>query len=240
MSVEELELDISVLDEDIVLGIELYQHPNGGGLVAETAIVEPSVYIAPTAAVLGNAIVRGNVKLYHFSEISGNATVSGNVILAKNAKIAGNAFVHGNIKVGDDSIIEGNAIVKGNVTLMGQTKIVDSARLNGKFYLSDTTLMITATLAGQAVLNSCLVAAPIVFPAVQNLTLTDCKITDVPLFLWDGKAVILCTDDALFLNERRIEEDDLIWGPVLTGEQQQDALLLKYNKLLRSIIEMRS
>jgi hypothetical protein len=49
------------------------KHPNGGGWVAQTAIVENIAYVGPDAKVYGNARVYGN------SRISGTAEVSGNI-----------------------------------------------------------------------------------------------------------------------------------------------------------------
>jgi hypothetical protein len=62
------------------------KHPNGGGWVAQTAIVENIAYVGPDAKVYGNARVYGN------SRISGTAEVSGDT------KITDGHFHVGNIK----------------------------------------------------------------------------------------------------------------------------------------------
>jgi hypothetical protein len=65
--------------------VEAYQHPRGGGWVADTASVADTTFVGPRARIYGNATV------------GGSATVSGN------AKVYGNASVYGDAKIFEDS-----------------------------------------------------------------------------------------------------------------------------------------
>jgi UDP-3-O-[3-hydroxymyristoyl] glucosamine N-acyltransferase len=69
-----------------------HQHKLGGGWVANTAEVEPTVYVGPHAKVYGQAQLTGNVRLYDFAQVSGHAKLSGDVV------VAGNAWVDGTTK----------------------------------------------------------------------------------------------------------------------------------------------
>ena len=69
---------------------EQHQHKNGGGWVANTVIIDDSVFVAPNARVYGNAWVYGNAL------VSGNAWVSGNAQVSGNARVFGDARVFGN------------------------------------------------------------------------------------------------------------------------------------------------
>ena len=66
-----------------------HKHKNGGGWVAETAYVEPSVFVGPYAIVYGQAQLSGKVRILDFAQVSGHAELSGNVI------------AYGNVWLGD-------------------------------------------------------------------------------------------------------------------------------------------
>ena len=61
------------------------KHSNGGGWVALTASVAPSVYVGKFAIVYDKAVLTGNVKLLDFAQVSGTSKLSGNVIVSHNA-----------------------------------------------------------------------------------------------------------------------------------------------------------
>jgi len=44
--------------------IPAHQHPNGGGWVADTAIVDATAYVGPNARVYDNARVYGDARVY--------------------------------------------------------------------------------------------------------------------------------------------------------------------------------
>ncbi|OGN22308.1 MAG: hypothetical protein A2918_00090 [Candidatus Yanofskybacteria bacterium RIFCSPLOWO2_01_FULL_42_49] len=73
---------------DVVMmvdGVKFYRHPNGGGLVAETAQVAPTVHIAPKAKVSGKAI------LEDFVRVTGRARVEGTVYASEYVTFGGNS-----------------------------------------------------------------------------------------------------------------------------------------------------
>ena len=63
-----------------------HRHPNGGGLVQDTAHVEASAFVGPNAQVAGDAQVTGNARVAGDAQVAGNAQVYGN------AQVAGNAW----------------------------------------------------------------------------------------------------------------------------------------------------
>lgn len=79
-------------------------HPNGGGIVAETASVARSVYVGPNASVLDEA------------------KVTGEVIIDGYARVRGNAVISGFARILDDADIE-NAVIKDHATVSGQSHV---------------------------------------------------------------------------------------------------------------------
>lgn len=53
------------------------KHPNGGGMVADTATVDPAAYVGPDACVYGDARVYGDAYVYGVARVCGNAYVYG-------------------------------------------------------------------------------------------------------------------------------------------------------------------
>ena len=49
--------------------VPAYQHPNGGGWVADTAKVAKTAYVGPDAQVYGNALVYGNARVYGYARV---------------------------------------------------------------------------------------------------------------------------------------------------------------------------
>ena len=86
-------------------GIEGYLHPNGGGFVANTAMVKKSAYIGANAQVYGNARVCDNAQVYDNALVYGNAQVYGNALVYGNAQVYGNALVCGETKINGKGIM---------------------------------------------------------------------------------------------------------------------------------------
>ncbi len=93
------------------------RHPNGGGFVASTAKVEPSVYVGADAKVLG------------YANVSGNAIIDGYTVVSGNAKISGNAVVKGHAVVAENAVVKDNAIIADNAGVIGSAVISDNARV---------------------------------------------------------------------------------------------------------------
>ncbi|MBQ3856359.1 MAG: hypothetical protein II762_06705 [Ruminococcus sp.] len=109
-------------------------HPNGGGLVASTAKVDASVYVAPGAVVKGDATVTGNVKLLDHAVVCGSAKVSGDVVVSGYGMIGENATVSGNARVDDFGIVCGRANVSG------YAQVIESACVYGNTTMQDKSV----------------------------------------------------------------------------------------------------
>lgn len=89
-------------------------NPDGtkGGWIAETALVEPTCYIAPDAEVYEFAQVRDNARLlgsssaYGFAKIAGNATLNDWAVAADGAVIQGSAYVDSTAIICGESFID--------------------------------------------------------------------------------------------------------------------------------------
>jgi UDP-3-O-[3-hydroxymyristoyl] glucosamine N-acyltransferase len=71
---------------------EQHQHRNGLGWVANTARVEPSVYVGPYALVYGSAELTERVRVEGTARVSGHAQLSGDVL------VCGNRWIDGTFK----------------------------------------------------------------------------------------------------------------------------------------------
>jgi acyl-[acyl carrier protein]--UDP-N-acetylglucosamine O-acyltransferase len=105
--------------------VDAHFHPNGGGVVANTALVGSKVYVDKNAKVFGNAEIIGFVNILDNAKIYGNAHLSGNVQVSDNAEIYGKAVLSGGIKVFN------NAKVFGKVNLSGDFEIYEDVVLDG-------------------------------------------------------------------------------------------------------------
>jgi hypothetical protein len=109
------------------LKIDGHLHPNGGGWVQNSANVANSVYVGPTAIVLGNANISGQVRIEN-TAIVRHATLSGNVRVRNNALVD-----RGNYS--GDAVIQGQGFAE-NVTmsenaLIGMRGRVSNYNLSG-------------------------------------------------------------------------------------------------------------
>lgn len=113
-------------------GVKYRHHPNGGGLVAETASVAPTAVIGPDAfvcdraqvlehavidagGVSGNAVVLGHAKV-RGGLVSDHARVFGHAVI-DGGEACGRAQVFGNARVSSGAIVKGDARVGGDVQL---------------------------------------------------------------------------------------------------------------------------
>ena len=98
------------------LGVPAHQHPNGGGWVADTAIVFDEVYVGPTARVFGGYIYGGAIRggNIYGGVIRGGTIYGGNIYggTIHGGAIHGGAIFGGDIFGGDihGGVIRGGAI----------------------------------------------------------------------------------------------------------------------------------
>lgn len=86
-------------------------HPNGGGWVENTAIVEDTVFVSEDSTISGHTEVLGNVSLNKCSDIMGNARVSGNI------------FIINYCTIGGTSEVTGDCLISGKAHLFGACKL---------------------------------------------------------------------------------------------------------------------
>jgi hypothetical protein len=119
-------------------GQETVAHSNGGGRVAVTAAVEPSVYVSSDSTICGSAVVSGPTRLIERSQVNGRANISGKSIL-------NSSTVNGTATVLDSSLR--GATVNGNARV-SRSEIVDST-LNGR-PIVDSSTVTNSTVNGNA------------------------------------------------------------------------------------------
>lgn len=105
------------------------RNPTRGGFVAHTAYVDDNddLFLAPTAAVCGNA------------QLYGHARVLGRVVITGNAEVYGRANIKGNVRIEGDSTVSGNARLQDNVKVK-DSDISGNAKLKGYYKAYNTTI----------------------------------------------------------------------------------------------------
>lgn len=109
-------------------GVKYSHHPNGGGLVAETAKVAPGAFI-------GRYVV-----VHDRAEIGGRAKLFGDIVIRDNTRITGYVYMCGDIEV------KGNTVISGKSRIIGKGVKVINAKLRnhiadyGNEVISDSSL----------------------------------------------------------------------------------------------------
>ena len=71
-----------------------HKHPNGGGLVANSAHVDETVFVGPNAQVFGFAHVLGYARICDFAIISGDAIVYNEARVCGKTHICGYSLIY--------------------------------------------------------------------------------------------------------------------------------------------------
>jgi hypothetical protein len=140
-----------------------HRHPNGGGLVEDTAYVAETAYVGPTAMVRDRAQVLDNAHIGGVSRISGNAIVGGdarvderaqihsNACLKGFAHVSGDAQVYGKARVYGNVRIYGNAVLRGESHGYGNAQILGNAEIYGDSYVyGNANVLGSASISGSA------------------------------------------------------------------------------------------
>jgi NDP-sugar pyrophosphorylase family protein len=85
--------------------VPAHKHRNGGGIVADTATVDPTAYVGENARVFGDAIVSDASKILDNSQVFGNAVVSEHAIICDDASISGTASVSYNYEIFGNCVV---------------------------------------------------------------------------------------------------------------------------------------
>lgn len=107
-------------NEPAVISIEgnAYRpHPNGGGMVALTALVSPNVYVGPRAMIRDRAVVVGGVRLFDESIVEEKAVVAGRCTLRGKSRVSGEAVLRDNVTMHDAARADGLVRISGSVKL---------------------------------------------------------------------------------------------------------------------------
>lgn len=110
--------------------VPAHRHSNGGGWVANTAIVEANAFVGPEAQVYGNAHVMSGF-------IDGEAEVFGNAVISDSAQIYGQAKVYDKAQISGEAEVLDAAEVFGEANIFGDARIVGNARISGKVMLDE-------------------------------------------------------------------------------------------------------
>ncbi len=178
-----------------------HRHDNGGGWVADTAYVAPSVKVTRNAQVFDYAKVYDQCKITGSSYVFGHARLFGEVQLFKNAR------VHSRAVLGDSVQLYDTAVVCGRARVFGNTQLHKRALINGDSYVCNTYIQGPAyrmdlLITGSArVLDSRLYGYALVTDSstvdrstIRNAcAISDCKIIDSHLttdFPWQESCIL--------------------------------------------------
>lgn len=114
-------------------------HPNGGGKVASSASVDPTVFVGVGCMVFGKARIKGNV------QITGRVRVGGDdfpndvsTLIEDEVRVSGNVQISGCVILRDHADIRDNVILEGCVRVMHHARVYGEAHLNGWVSIKDS------------------------------------------------------------------------------------------------------
>jgi carbonic anhydrase/acetyltransferase-like protein (isoleucine patch superfamily) len=105
-----------------------HPHDNGGGWVADTATVEPSVFVGPDAKVCDFAQVSGGARLSGHAVVMDRAVVCDNALII-DAVVMEGATVSGDSRVTDGAVVKDAAWISGFATAHGPCVIGGNSRV---------------------------------------------------------------------------------------------------------------
>jgi len=133
------------------------QHANGGGFVAKSAKVAPTVYVGPNACVLDRAEVAGNARIEDFAVVRQNARVGDDAIvggfarITDHARVADHARVRGFARLGGKAVLAGNARLLEYATVDGNGMVTGDVLVKGfgEVHLQPATEVTGGTIFGE-------------------------------------------------------------------------------------------
>jgi hypothetical protein len=124
-------LDVMAAERPQVAG---KPHPNGGGLVEDSAEVDASAFVGPNARVLGRSKVLGDARIEDYAVVR-DSTVKDQAVVCGHALVCEDSTVSGRAKVRD------YAVVKGRTTVTGDAKILEHAVIATQKTCSDLVVV---------------------------------------------------------------------------------------------------
>jgi carbonic anhydrase/acetyltransferase-like protein (isoleucine patch superfamily) len=180
--------------------VPAHHHPKGGGIVADSAMVDETVYVGPYAMIYGNARVYGEAKIdgyariyedafvYENVKISGDARVYGKSAINGNARISGSAKVYDKAKIMDQAQVFGEAEVYGNAIVRNSAEVYEDARVYGGADISEhEKVYATCVCTKKPLTVSGLLPSTVTF--TDHHITVGCIV--LPPSLWKSKGLIL-------------------------------------------------
>ncbi len=106
-----------------------HRHPNGGGLVEDSAKVSPTAFVGTNAMVLGEAQVTDNARVEDFAIVKDRAQVRNRAIVSGRAMILDSAIVRDDARVRDWAVVRDEAIVSGHARILQRATAKEKARV---------------------------------------------------------------------------------------------------------------
>jgi hypothetical protein len=110
-----------------------HHHDNGGGWVADTAYVAPSVKVSRHAEVFNFA------KVYNECKIEGRSRIYGRARLHDQVQVTGQSNVCDHSVITNETLISGRVIVSGHARVFGNSRLDGRVDVSGEAMLIDTT-----------------------------------------------------------------------------------------------------
>lgn len=114
-------------------------HPNGGGRVAQTALVDDSVFLDRGCVVFGHAVIRGRVRILQHCRISGHDMPGLSTLIEDDVLISGRVIIEGHVLLRDRAEVRDSAKLSGGVALMHEARVVERAQVAGDVHLLDAS-----------------------------------------------------------------------------------------------------
>lgn len=117
-----------------------HRHDNGGGWVADTAYVAPTVEVKRNAQVFGFARVVDDCRLENYAQVCDRARLYNSVVVKDRARVCGNASVCDTTRVSGKACVtnfadlSGGTHVHGNVVVQDCVKLINTTCCNDAVY----------------------------------------------------------------------------------------------------------
>lgn len=180
--------------------VAAHNHPKGGGLVADTVMIDETAYVGPYAMVYGNARVYGEARIDGYAKVYGNAFVSGNAkvygdaqvfgeaVVRDNARISGNAKVYGKAKISESAQVFGDAEVYDNAIVRQSAEVYEDARVYGEADIAEyEKIYATCVCTKKPLVVSGMVPSTVIF--TDHHITVGCVV--LPPGIWRSKGLML-------------------------------------------------
>jgi hypothetical protein len=134
--------------------VAAHRHLNGGGWVADSAVVSDSAFVGPDALVFGNARVSDSASVADRARVRDRAEISGQARVAGHADVRGDAQVAEEAEVCEDASVSGRAVVSGSARVTGSAQVKDDgvvigmARVGGEAVIDQNEVVTDAVETG--------------------------------------------------------------------------------------------